>query len=363
MEELLNTSVGTFIHISEAEWATTSSITHTSRSRSGIPFYHRIVVALCLCLVTAVGFLGNSLVFTSVAFCKKLHTATNVLIVNLAIADFLTCVCLPFLVIGLVNRSGEYPLPDVVCIVTTGLLFSCSGAAIQTLAAISILRWYVITKGVRGRRGFNEPKKAIACSIFTWATSIIYVVVPVLFGVGKLGYSRFYSLCSVTDSNPLVHYFVLIQGSVIILTLIVTAVFYARILVFVVNHGRSFRSKFPVVDREIRSGTGGCGATKGHFNFNAALQEREVKITKNLFTIVCVFVVCFLPSGVNFAIPGASVLTLYGSMMMMANSALNPIIYGLKHPNFRDVFGKIIHCRLSDIPEPSRRLCFRFMKP
>ena len=75
-----------------------------------------------------------------------------------------------------------------------------------------------------------------------------------------------------------------------------------------------------------------------------AINQKEIDITKNVFIVVCLFMICFVASSVNLVIPGASLSILYGFMIMMANSVVNPIIYGLKHPNFQEAFKRIL-CR------------------
>ncbi|XP_071480090.1 somatostatin receptor type 5-like [Diadema antillarum] len=255
------------------EWATILSTTATSPAASAdgdsIPFAHRLVVGVCCCLITITGLLGNALVIVSVLRFKKLQTITNILVFNLAIADFMTCLFLPFSVVGLVDDSG----------------------------------------------------------------------------VGELGYSRYYSLCSVTDTNPLRGVYVLMQSSFIIIVLIVTCIFYVLIVAYVLRENRKLRSQFSA---DIVSSGGTKVKTTNENNMTASLNKREVEITKNLFIVVCVFAICMVPNGVNFLIEGTSVSTLYGAMISTANSVVNPIIYGLKHPNFQEAFKNIICFRTRD---------------
>ncbi|XP_071491623.1 beta-3 adrenergic receptor-like [Diadema antillarum] len=345
----------------------------------GIPYIHRVIVASCLCLVLTLGLLGNTLVMASIPLSKKLQTITNILVVNLAVADFLTCASLPFMVIGLTETSGEYPLPEIVCSAVAGLSLICIAVSVSTLATIAIERWYVITKLVRGHRGIHSPGKLIIVVLVIWTASTIVVVLPVMFGVGELGYSSYYSLCSVTDNNAMSSLYVILQSAVVLIALIITGFFYTLVMVFVIRQNRILRQTFtndvslrhtvepvptsrtshsskPSRKYTANSRSSDPSVSLGNSTIGAALNRREVEIAKNLFLVVCVFVICFLPSAVNFLIPGSSVFTLYGSVIAVTNSALNPVIYSLKHPNFQEVFRSVLRCRLSDISEPGKVL-------
>eukprot|EP00057_Strongylocentrotus_purpuratus_P015063 XP_011669537.1 PREDICTED: kappa-type opioid receptor-like [Strongylocentrotus purpuratus] len=235
-----------------------------------VAFKHRAIVAAILLVLALVGLFGNALVIILVIVCRKLRTITNVLVVNLAFADFIACTYLPFQSAGLLSQTGRYPLHEAVCATVAAVGYISVCCSVYTLVAIAFIRWYVITRSIRGHRGLHTPKKIAIMVVIIWIISISFMVVPPVLGIGTLG------------SRP------------------------------------------PMI---------------------TAIDRKEIEITKNLFMVVCVFMLCFLATIVNFIIPGTSVFTLYGSMISLANSVVNPIIYGLKHPNFQEVFMKIICCR------------------
>ena len=344
MASFTNESTTLVEFVTKVEWLTSFQTEDlvTSLAPSDIevvPYFHRLVMAVGCGLVTLIGVLGNGLVVVSVLISQKLRTTTNILVVNLAVADFLTCAILPFLTIGLVDRSGMYPLPEIICGVAAGMLSVCVAVSISTLAAIAFLRWYVITRSIRGHRGLHTPRRIVYLVIIIWALSTGLVVIPLLLGIGAVGYSTYYSLCSVTDTNPLRFYFVVLQSVFIFINLVLIWIFYALILSHVLRQTRQFC-------KMLKDNAPGGSALRTEpikqTNANIILNSREVEITKNLFLVVCVFVLCWLPNCINFSIPGTSVLTLYGALISFANSAVNPIIYGLRHPNFREVFERIL---------------------
>ncbi|XP_030842287.1 rhodopsin, GQ-coupled-like [Strongylocentrotus purpuratus] len=312
-----------------------------------VAFNHRAIVAAILLVFALVGLLGNALVIISVIVGRKLRTITNVLVVNLAFADFMACTFLPFQSAGLLSQTRRYPLHEAMCAAVAAVGYISVCCSVHSLVAIAFVRWYVITKSIRGHQGLHTPKKIAIMVVIIWIISISFMVIPPVIGIGTLGYSEYYSLCSLTDTNELETYFILLQGALIANALLLTLVFYIRILCHVLRHNKQFRDKY-AVDEDT-----GSNSTEASSSVSAgsrppmikAINRKEIEITKNLFMVVCVFMLCFLATIVNFFIPGSSVFTLYSTMITFANSVVNPIIYGLKHPNFQEVFNQILCCR------------------
>nr|XP_054769569.1 rhodopsin, GQ-coupled-like [Lytechinus pictus] len=349
-----------------------SSREHTADVDVDIISQHRTIVAVIWCIVAAIGLFGNALVVVSVVVDKKLQTTTNILVVNLAIADFLTCLCLSVECIMLLCKQGTSPIPNFVCAFVGGTIYTCILCSISTLVAIAFIRWYVITKSVRVHQGILTPRKNIVVAVAIWVESLLITLVPSLFGIVEFGHSRFYSLCSIRDDNPLRVYYILLQGVILIVALLAIGVFYALILAFVLRHNRDLRARLssssgnnaPYNSRNITvssvsntvassEGRPSAGTSAGQRpNAREVIHKREVAITKNLFAVVCVFAICYLPTGISLVIPGAGAPTLYAMMIGLANNALNPIIYALKHPIFQGVFKSLLLCRVSSLSGP-----------
>ena len=316
-----------------------------------IAFHHRVIVASVLAVFTIIGLFGNTLVIFSVITTKKLRTVTNILVVNLAFADNLACSFLPFQIAGLLSQTGRYPIPEIICAIVAGVGFTSVCCSASTLVAIGFVRWYVITRSIRGHQGLNTPKNIAKVVLIIWMESLALMIIPPALGVGTFGYYRYYGLCTLSDSNPLAYVNILFQGAVIITTLVLTLTFYGLILRHVLQHNKQFRDKFA---DDNATGSSSAEAQKNMASPSTsqdsrspmikAINQKEIEITKNVFIVVCLFMICFVGSSVNFVIPGASLSTLYGYMILMANSVVNPIIYGLKHPNFQEAFKRIL-CR------------------
>ena len=145
---------------------------HKCRIKSMSTSYRTLTVSwwlevrtVCYCLFTPIGLLGNALVIASVIISKKLRTTTNILVVNLAVADLLDMRFLPFP--DGRARQQLYPLPEIVCKVVAGVLSLGLSVSISTLSAIAFLRWYVITKSIRGHRGLHT----------TWRVTFLVIII------------------------------------------------------------------------------------------------------------------------------------------------------------------------------------------
>ncbi|XP_041481888.1 ocellar opsin-like [Lytechinus variegatus] len=312
-----------------------------------IPFHHRATVASILIALAVIGICGNGLVIVSVIVTKKLRTVTNILVVNLAFADLATCLIQPFLSLGLLSNAGRYPLHEVVCSAVAGAMFTCICCSASTLFAIAVLRWYVITRSVHGHQGIHTPRKIVLLVMIIWIYSLTFTVLPTVLGAKALGYSRYYSSCLLVDSNP---FYIYSQGSSLVIVFILIVLFYILILRHVLRHNRQIRNVIGVVDGGRSFTTDDCpNATSSVSREGRPLKikginKMEIEITKNLFIVVCVIEICFLIHSVNLIIPGQSIATLYSYMILLTNSVVNPIIYGLKHPNFQEAFKSIL-CR------------------
>ncbi|KAJ8024387.1 Orexin receptor type 1 [Holothuria leucospilota] len=96
------------------------------------------------------------------------------------------------------------------------------------------------------------------------------------------------------------------------------------------------------------------GEDEGKMNATPVTQN-QVDITKNLFYIFVAFLICFGPVVVSEAIDANDIVKSYTSIIIVLNSCVNPIIYGIKHPHFRQILHCILSCSWSEIPEPAFR--------
>ncbi|XP_022091547.1 5-hydroxytryptamine receptor 2A-like isoform X2 [Acanthaster planci] len=293
----------------------------------------------------------------AVGLSRKLQTKTNVFVTNLAVADLVTCLCAPFSAVALLSRDG-WPLPDLVCSLSAAIGYTCLACSVITLAAIAINRYILVTKPLQTFQSIYTPRKIVMMLILIWAYPILVCCLP-LFGLGQWGYSDKYKTCTQDTTHETSDYFSLV-GSLLIfpVPLVILFVCYFKIYRHVTRHATTMKEKsVQMAASDSSSGPSLAGSTQHlrHRGSSTAgnINRRQVQITKNLFIVVCAFVACLAPFAIALTIPPSDPVIPWTGMIIIFNSMLNPIIYGLKHPHFKEVFHRMLRCQWHLIPEPS----------
>lgn len=155
----------------------------------------RTIVASMFIFVAIIGTLGNFLVIFAVILSKKLRTATNAFVVNLAVADLLTALWVPWNAVALLGFGG-LPVPETFCTVAAGVMFTCVGCSLYTLASIAINRLILITRPLHVYKRLFQPKFIVTSIVFIWLIPLCLAILPPFFGAGELGYNEKYHTCS-----------------------------------------------------------------------------------------------------------------------------------------------------------------------
>lgn len=337
-------------------------------------YNERIILAVISLLIALFGFLGNCLVILAVGLSRKLRTATNVYVVNLSVADLCTCVFLPWHMVALL--SDGWPLPDWICIITAAVSIIFVGSSILTLALIALNRLYLITQPKDKYRSFYTLRNLLATTAFTWILPTLTVCLPLAFGIGSLGYDPQYTRCGPQHLSEADNLHDMIIASVLYpVPLIIIVVCYYKIFVHIREHTKSMSAKLSSAASELSSNSqsypqSSKGGAESHVSqpdtkinrstpapkttgaMQKGLSRRQVEITKNLFYVVCAFIICLTPYSVGLMVPGSDHFVPYAGAILLINSCINPVIYQVKHPYFRATFTAIIHCRFHDIQEP-----------
>ncbi|PIK55947.1 putative alpha-1D adrenergic receptor-like [Apostichopus japonicus] len=299
----------------------------------------RTILAVFAALVAAIGIPGNILVMVAVSFSKRLQTKTNAFVVNLACSDLTTCLVLPFQVVALLNDT--WPLSEKFCLFIAVVVWVGLGSSIVNLALISFNRFILITKP-RGYYDHLYSKRNIILMLASsWVIPILLVTVPPLCGLGGIGYSQRYKICSADSTHPLSEVYSFISSVLVgIPCLIIIVTCYVKIYRFLRAKNRElFSSQKTEQDNKV--------------NGQSVAFKRQVQVTKNMCLVVCSYVICCMPFVITCVKIGSYPAIPWVSVFLVANCCVNPVIYGLKHPLFRDVFRRILSCKLGLIREPS----------
>ena len=371
----------------------------------------RTLIAILICVIALVGVVGNTFVVVAVGTFRKLRTVTNAFITSLAVCNFVTCFTSPYHVATILWASP--PKSAIVCVAIACILISTQIVSLITLTLIAINRALL----VRGRpRTVNliYTKRNVALMIAaSWILPASVVTLASAVGFATLGYNVKYKTCIVSSDRSEIAS--LVAGVVIgIPSLFIIVVCYTAIFVYSRDHhkqirrslsGETIREASKQLDERLKKthrdgslentsstnlqtpqrpkfkGDDNRNDVKANTNGNSssgastvkrrmtitehAIVIRQTKITRNLFLIVCVFGLCVAPFCVAIILPNANAVIPWFAVLLLSNSAINPILYGVLHPQFRGVFVKLLLCnfRKSNPGQTSRISSFANSSP
>uniref|UniRef100_A0A668U9X3 G-protein coupled receptors family 1 profile domain-containing protein n=1 Tax=Oreochromis aureus TaxID=47969 RepID=A0A668U9X3_OREAU len=128
------------------------------------PYIHSIICIL--------GLIGNSLVIVTYAFYKRTKSMTDIYLFNVAIADLLFVLALPFIVY---NELWSWPMGQVACKLLRGSYSVNLYSGMLLLACISTDRYIAIVQARRSFRLRSPSYSRIICAII-WIFAILMSV-------------------------------------------------------------------------------------------------------------------------------------------------------------------------------------------
>jgi len=278
-----------------------------------------ITIAILYLVVCIVGLAGNSLVIIAILKLDKMSSSTTVYIFNLALADGLFMVGLPF--IASQNFQNQWVFGDIACKAVMVLDGINQFTSVFCLTAMSIDRYMALADPLQHAR-WRTPRCAKIVSALLWLFSLI-TILPMSFH-----FSADRGLCIpdfVSDTwwlGVLSYTFVL--GFALPFT-IMTASYMAMVLTL-----RSQRHRASAPNHES--------------------QRFEQQVTKMVVAVVVVFGVCWLPFyTLNFCSLYQSGLVLTFArafecvvLLSYSWSCANPILYACLSDTFRRHFRALL---------------------
>ncbi|XP_071801787.1 cholecystokinin receptor type A-like [Asterias amurensis] len=318
----------------------------------------RVGVAIVLLIIFVLGTLGNSIVILAVALSKDLHTIPNVFVVSLAIADLCYCLLLPSSsVIPLLSRVPWRS--ETLCFLSALMAYTSVGASLYNLACIALNRLLVIRGPAKARKWLFTTKKIAIMVAGTWAIPLAAILVPLPFGIGALGLDKQDNTCSDIDTHPRSIEYHLIQVFCFYpLPLMILIISYSLLFFHVHYSFKHRRESFKLTHQEMSDFRTDDDTMQDKLKarFKKRTNRQQLQITKNLFIVSCVFVVCGAPYSVALLTTSNARILLFLSVLFTFNSCVNPILYTVNHSRFKVVILCILRCRLKDIPKPSALL-------
>ncbi|XP_042341522.1 somatostatin receptor type 5 [Plectropomus leopardus] len=294
----------------------------TKREPGSLPGLAGIFIPLIYGIVCVVGLIGNTLVIHVIVNYTKNESVTNIYILNLAIADELFMLGLPFLAVQ--NALLFWPFGSLMCRVVMTVDAINQFTSIFCLTVMSVDRYLAVVHPIRSF-WWRRPRVAKAISATVWAGSFV-VVLPVVVFADVL---KDDGNCSIVWPEPAEVW----KTSFIVYAC--TVGFFCPLLVICLC--------YLLIVIKVRSVAKRAQAT------SSRRRKSERKITRMVVVVVAVFVLCWLPfyilNIVNLLVvlPGDfRGLYFFVVVLSYANSCANPILYGFLSDNFKRGFRKAL---------------------
>lgn len=283
-----------------------------------------ILIPLIYIIVCIVGLGGNTLVIHIVLRYSKTESVTNIYILNLAIADELFMLSLPFLAVQ--NTLDSWPFGSFMCRLVMTVDSINQFTSIFCLTVMSIDRYFAVVHPIRSSK-WRRPQVAKVVNATIWALSFLVVLPVVIFAnIQKKG-----GTCNITWPQPANVW----EAAFIIYTS--TVGFFCPLLIICLC--------YLLIVFKIRS-----SGKKVHATSNKR-RKSEKKVTRMVVIIVAMFVFCWLPfyalNIINLLVSLPSDyqgLYFFVVVLIYANSCANPIVYVFLSDNFKRGFRKAL-CR------------------
>ena len=309
--------------------APNSSFT-TSENSDWEPKYVKTIRHALSAIICAIGILGNILVIIIITSTKRpSKTAVHKYIFNLAVADIgVLAICYPFILVQAAEPLN-WPLGKVVCKVFYPFSDIFYSASVGSIVAIALDRHSAIVRGMTAHRSLSVAKWVI---LGVWFSGFIAVVTPLFFIMAYIEKNgRIYCIPKWPSAEARNCYFVSLTILWFILPLVLILWAYRQIA-SKIRVSITFHSRMNSI----------CGTRNASMRTDAA----NTKALKILVPVVIAFAVTMFPfHAFRLAFLFARVNRRYlwiiynnSIVLLVANSAVNPIIYSLVSREFRQRF-------------------------
>lgn len=301
----------------------------------------RIIRITLYVLILFLSCIGNSLVAVVIIKARGMRTSSNVLILSLAVCDFLTPVLsIPF-DMAYEEKNYIWPFGRVMCKSLWPLQTASSTSSSLILAAISLDRFRTLVKPLGW---YISLGKLVVCVLSINAVSI-FICIPYFV---VLKYSASERSCQ--ESWPGEDYkhaytifLFLCQYALPLLTM-------STVYILIYISLRSNLVRLFSMDAERGSRTFSRESTRSTDSRDFRRREQNIRLAKMFVIVVVVFAISMFPNQVLwFWIDFGNgrdhhvfhYISVVCRLCTYANSVLNPFIYALKSKEFRSGFAKI----------------------
>ncbi|KAM9495271.1 trace amine-associated receptor 13c-like [Clarias gariepinus] len=279
-----------------------------------------ILLYVCSAAVVLLTVCGNLLVIISVFHFKQLHTPTNMLVLSLAVSDFLAGMfVMPPMLISTIESCWIFG--RVFC--TIYWLISCFlTISIYTVAQIAVDRYLALSNPFL-YINIVSVRSTCFVIVLNWCVVLVYSVALLYFN----GIVKSYVICPGECFLPLNEVWSLIDlVYLFIFPLSVIIILYTQVFVIAKKHATAIRE----LNNHTRPKTQ---------KITSHSMKSEKKAAKVLGILVFVFIMCLLPYYIYSFLGNVIEIQIETfqtvSIFFCLNSTINPVIYALFYPWFR----------------------------
>ena len=277
------------------------------------------------------GFIGNVLVIWIVHKTPAMHTTANYLLVNLAVADFITLVLGPLHPYSLLKRELSSELGKFVCKLAACIDITIAVSSF-TLTVLAVERYHALLKPLRTSLQLTEDNIKQVITVI-WISSVLISLPALIF----IEWSESLKTCV----GPWTLHMNKASKVYLITTTVCST--YLPLTVMIYCYGSLIKGLYftnTICAEPVTSQESGSEKKKLVVTFILA--------TAGLF-------ICLVPSVVFYTFvvpaPGEQVdLKLYSDLsavfnfLFLCSLCFNPVLYAFRSTNFRDGFKRIIFC-------------------
>nr|APY20622.1 long wavelength sensitive opsin [Meloe violaceus] len=296
------------------------------------PLWHGIL-GFVIGVLGFISIIGNGMVIYIFSHTKTLRTPSNLLVINLALTDFLMmCFMSPAMVINCYNET--WALGPLFCEIygTAGSLFGCS--SIWTMTFIALDRYNVIVKGLSAQP--MTRKTALLRILIIWIMSLAWTLAP-LFGWNRYVPEGNMTACG-TDyltKDWFSRSYILMYSIFVYFTPLFMIIYaYWFIVKAVATHEKSMRDQAKKMNvASLRSS-------------EAQQTSAECKLAKIALMTIALWFFAWTPYlvtnyvGIFESGKISPLASIWCSLFAKANAIYNPIVYGISHPKYRQALQK-----------------------
>jgi len=336
--------------------ANSSHITNTSRSTTKLdelePKYFETIRLSLSAIICSIGIVGNILVIIITGANRANKTAVHKYILNLAIADIgVLAICYPFTLVKAADPL-HWPLGKIVCEFLYPFTDIFYSASIGSIVAIALDRHRAIVRGMTAYRSLSAAKWVI---LGVWIAGFGAMVVPLYFVMEFIENKE----NGTVDCTPIWPSHLAFKSYVISLTVL----WYILPLVMILWAYRQIASKIRASKLLHLKIHNMCGSYKSPKK--QKFDNVNTKALKILVPVVITFAVTMFPFHafrlVSLFVQVNKVKYIWVvynicTILLLTNSAANPIIYSLVSEEFRQRFKDILYFNWQRLcQDPTRR--------